>query len=210
MADNNSIVQSVKFYEFGKNSLWLGIVHNKQWNRFSLDITRKFSYTKDGETKEGSSTIYLNLTATKALVDQLELAYQLAKNLQDNQGAEIYNKFCLISEICYTLPHRSGARDCVRFGRWSARGHCRSRRQCSLEYRELCAGRMRTHSRWSKSARSWKCRRRSWTSVCLHHRPRVKRTFCERRSRDHAKPPHAQRRRGSNQRRWSSNRFSDE
>ena len=81
MADNNSVVQSVKFYEFGKNSYWLSIVHNKQWNRFSLDITRKFSYTKNGETKEGSSTIYLNLTATKALVDQLALAYQLAKNL---------------------------------------------------------------------------------------------------------------------------------
>ena len=75
MADNNSVVQSVKFYEFGKNLLLLSIVHNRQWNRFSLDITRKFSYTKDGETKEGSSTIYLNLSATKALVDQLALAY---------------------------------------------------------------------------------------------------------------------------------------
>ena len=84
MADNNSVVQSVKFYEFSKNSLWLSIVHNKQWNRFSLDITRKFSYTKDGETKEGSFTIYLNVTATTALVDQLALSYQLAKNLQDN------------------------------------------------------------------------------------------------------------------------------
>ena len=30
MADNNSIVQSVKFYEFSKNLLWLIIVHNKQ------------------------------------------------------------------------------------------------------------------------------------------------------------------------------------
>ena len=55
MADNNSIVQSVKFYEFNKNSLWLSIVHIKLWNRFSLDITRQFSYIKDGETKEGSS-----------------------------------------------------------------------------------------------------------------------------------------------------------
>ena len=51
MAENYSTVQSVKFYEFGKNSYWLGIVHNKQWNRFSLDITRKFIYFKDGETK---------------------------------------------------------------------------------------------------------------------------------------------------------------
>ena len=49
MADNNFIVQSVKFYEFGKNTLWLSIVRNKQCNRYSLDITRKFTYTKDGE-----------------------------------------------------------------------------------------------------------------------------------------------------------------
>ena len=105
MANNNSIVQSVKFYKFGKNSLWLSIVHNNQWNRFSLDITRMFTYTKDGETKEGSSTIYFNLTTTKALVDQLALADQLAKNLLDNQNAKIYNKFCLFSEIFYTFQH---------------------------------------------------------------------------------------------------------
>ena len=49
MAENNSIVQSVKFYDFGKNSLWLSIGHNKQWNRYSLDITRKFTYTNNGE-----------------------------------------------------------------------------------------------------------------------------------------------------------------
>ena len=80
MADYNFIVQSVNLYEFGKNSLCLSIVHNKQWNRFSLDITRKFTYTKDGETKEGSCSTYLNLTAAKALVDQLPLAYQIDKN----------------------------------------------------------------------------------------------------------------------------------
>ena len=106
MADNNSVVQSVKFYEFGKNSLWLSIVHKKQWNRYSLDITRKFTYTKDGDTKESASSTYLNLTAAKALVDQLPLGYKLAKNLQDNQGVEIYNLFCLISKICYTFPHK--------------------------------------------------------------------------------------------------------
>ena len=56
---------------------------------------------------------------------------------------------------------------------------------------------MRTNSRWSKSARSWECRSRSWTSLCFYQRPRFKRTFCERRRRDHAKPPHSQKRRGS-------------
>ena len=100
MADNISIVQSVKLYEFGKNSLWLSIVHNKQWNRYSLDITRKFTYTKDGETKEISCSTYLNLSAKKALVEQLPLVYQLAKSLQDNQGVEIYNLFSVIFEIC--------------------------------------------------------------------------------------------------------------
>ena len=161
MAESNSIVQSVKFYEFGTNSLWLSIVHNKQWNRYSLDITRKFTYTKGGETKEGSCSTYLNLTATKALVEKLSLAYQLAKNFQDKQGVKNYNIYCLISKICYTFPHRSGARDRKRLGRWSVRRHCSSRRNLSLEYRQLFHGRMRTHSRWSKSATIWESRRRT-------------------------------------------------
>ena len=161
MFDNNSIVQSVKFYEFGKNSLWLSIVHNKQWNKYSLDITRKLTYTKDGETKEGSCSIYLNLSTTKALVEQLPLAFQLAKSLQDNHGVKIYNLFNLIYEICYTFPHRSGASDCKRLDKWSVRRHCRSRRHRSLEYRQLCHGRMPTQSRWSKSAKIWEFWRRS-------------------------------------------------
>ena len=132
MDDNNSIVQTVKFYKFDKNSLWLSIVHNKQWIRFSLDITRKFTYTKDGETKERFCSTYLNLCATRALVKQLTLAYQLVKNLQDNQGVKIYNVFCLISEICYTFPHRSGASHRKRHNRWSVQRHCRSRRHRSL------------------------------------------------------------------------------
>ena len=111
MADNNSVVQSVMLYEFGKNSLWLSIVQNKQWNKFSLDITRQFSYIKNGETKKGSSSTDLNLTAAKALVDQLPLGYQLAKKLQDNQGVKIYNIFRLISKIWYTFLHRSAASD---------------------------------------------------------------------------------------------------
>ena len=55
MADNNFVVQSVKFYKFCKNSLWLSVVHNQQWNQYSLDITGKFSYSNDGEIREGSS-----------------------------------------------------------------------------------------------------------------------------------------------------------
>ena len=58
---------------------------------------------KTVKPKKGSSTIYLNLTAAKALVDQLSLANLLAKNLKDNQIAEIDNIFCQVSEICYTF-----------------------------------------------------------------------------------------------------------
>ena len=188
MADNNFMVQSVKFYEFGKHSLWLSIVHNKQWNRYSLDITRKFTNTKDGATKEGSCSNYLNLSATKALVDQLPLACQLAKSLQDKQGVKIYNLFSLIIEICYTFLHRSCASDRKSLDRWSIRRHCRSRRHRSLEYRQLCHGWMPTHSRWSKSARIWESRRHSWTPVCFILLPSYKQTSCKRRSRNHAKP----------------------
>ena len=140
MSNYNSVVQSIQCYEFNKNSLWISIVHNKLWNRFSLDITRKFSYTKDGETKEASCSTYLNVIAAKALVDQLLLAYQLAKKLQDNQRVEIYDIFYLISKICYTFPHRSAASDREGLGRWSARGPYRSRRHRSLEDRQRCAG----------------------------------------------------------------------
>ena len=147
MADNNSIVQSVTFYKFEINSLWLSIVHNKQWNRYSLDITRKFTYIKDGDTKEGYCSTYLNLSGTKAMVEQLPLADQLDKCLQDNQGVKIYNLFSLIFKICYIFPHRSGASDRKRLDRWSVRRHIRSRRHLSLKYRQICHGRMPTHLR---------------------------------------------------------------
>ena len=101
MAYNISTVQGVKFYKFNKNSLWLGINFNKQWNRYSLKITLTFTYTKNCKTKEGFCTTYLNLTATKALVDHFPGAYQLAKNLQDNQNVEMYRLFCQISKTLY-------------------------------------------------------------------------------------------------------------
>ena len=117
MAYNYLIVHYIKCYKFAKNLLWLSVVHNKQFNKYSLDITRKFSYTKDGKTKEGSFTIYLNLIAVKALVDQLQLAYQVANILQENQGVKIYNIFCLMSEICYIFTHRSVANDRKNLGK---------------------------------------------------------------------------------------------
>ena len=135
MADNNFVVQSIKCYEFCKNWLKQSIVHKTQWNRIFLYITRKFTYIKENESKQGSCSSYLNLTATKALVNQLQLAYQLAKKPQNNQGVEIYNIFCLISNISYSFLHKSTASDCKRLGRLSSRGHnCRLRYR-SLEYR---------------------------------------------------------------------------
>ena len=139
MSNFNSVVQSIKCYEFNINLLWISIVHNKLSNRYLLDITRKFSYIKHGKTKEGFCSTYLNLIAAKAIVDQLALAYQLAKKLQDNQCVKIYNKFYLISNICYTFPHRSSASEREQLGRWSARGPHRSRRHRSLENRQRCA-----------------------------------------------------------------------
>ena len=81
MANYNSVVQSIKCYEFNKSSLWLSIVHNKPWNTYSLDITRKFSYNKDIETKHGTCSTYLNIISAQVLVDQFTLACQLTKKL---------------------------------------------------------------------------------------------------------------------------------
>ena len=116
MAENFSTVQSVKFYEFGSNSYWIGVVFNKQWEKYYLDITRKYTYTKDNQTKEGSTNTYLNLTAAAALVDQLPGVYQFAKNLQDNQGVEIYRLSWLIFKTLYTFSHRPTTSDSNRFG----------------------------------------------------------------------------------------------
>ena len=172
MSNYNSVVQSIMCYEFNKNSFWLSVVHDKLWNRYSLDISRKFTYTKDGETKEGFCSTYLNLNVAKALVDQLQFAYQLAKKLKDNQGVEIYNIFHLIYKIYYTFLHRSTARDRDGLGRWSARGPYRSWRHRSLEDSQRRAGWMRTYSRCSRSAKCWEPWRRSLTPVCLKLRDR--------------------------------------
>ena len=158
MSNYNFVVQSIKCYEFNKYSLWLSVVHNKLWNRYLLDITRKFSYTKDGETKNRSCNTDLNLIAAKAVVNKLPLAYQLAKKLQDNNSVEIYNIFYLISKICYTFLHKSTAFEREGLGRWSAREPYRSRRHRGLEDPQRCAGWMRTHSRWSKYAKIWESR----------------------------------------------------
>ena len=117
MSNYNFIVQSIKCYKFNNNLLWLSILHSKLLNKYSLDITRKFSYTKNGETKEGSCSTYFNLIAAKAVVDQLPLSYQLAKKLQDIYNVKIYIIFYLISKICYTFQHRSAASDSEGLGR---------------------------------------------------------------------------------------------
>ena len=76
MSDYNSnVVQSNKCYKLNKNLLWLSIVHNKLSNKYSLDITVKFSYAKDGVSKEGYCSAHLNLIAAIAFVDQLAVAY---------------------------------------------------------------------------------------------------------------------------------------
>ena len=88
MAAKFSTVQTVKFYEFGSSSYWVGVVFNKQWDRHYLEITRKFKYNKAGQETEGSSSTYLNLSAA-ALIKQLP-TNPLAKDLQEKLGVEIY------------------------------------------------------------------------------------------------------------------------
>ena len=39
MADNYATIQSVKFYEFEKNSYRIGIVYNKQLEKYSIKHT---------------------------------------------------------------------------------------------------------------------------------------------------------------------------
>ena len=116
MAERFSAVQSVKFYEFGSNSYFIGVVLNKQWEKYYLDIKRKYTYTNDGQSKEGSTSTYLNLTAAASLVDRLPGVYQFTKNLQDNQGVKIYNLSCLIFKVLYTFVHKQTASDRERFG----------------------------------------------------------------------------------------------
>ena len=66
---SNCVVQIVKLYIFGKNSLWLNIVHNKQFNSDSLDFTRKLRNINDDTPNKVFCSIYFILTAVKTLVD---------------------------------------------------------------------------------------------------------------------------------------------
>ena len=90
MVDNFSTVNSIKLFEFGRNSYWFGVVYEKQWERYYLDITRKFNQNKNGQAIKSIATTYLNLTAAAELVKQLPGVYQFAKNFQENQSVEIY------------------------------------------------------------------------------------------------------------------------
>ena len=49
-----------------------------------------YIYIKTGQATKRYTSTYVNLTAAAALVNQLSGAYRFAKNLQDNQGVEIY------------------------------------------------------------------------------------------------------------------------
>ena len=93
MASSNNFIQSVKFYESGTTSFVLAVVFNSQWKKYSLHLTRNYSYTEDGVTKQGSNTIFLPITCAAALLGQLEPAYRFAKQLEEQEGVEIYRIF---------------------------------------------------------------------------------------------------------------------
>ena len=86
MENQEDIIQNTKFYEYKNSSMWLAVVFNKQWKKYSLHLTRKYSYIKDGETKLGTNTIYLPLIAAAGLIGQLFPAYQFAKQLEEENG----------------------------------------------------------------------------------------------------------------------------
>ena len=70
--------------------MWLAIVFNNKWKKYSIHITRNYSYIKEGKTKQGSNTIFLPLSASAALIAQLTPAYQYAKQLEEESGMEIF------------------------------------------------------------------------------------------------------------------------
>ena len=81
MINQEDIIQNTKFYEHKNTSMWLAVVFNKQWKKYSLHLTRKYSYIKNGDTKLGTNKIFLPLTAAARLIGQLFSAYQFAKQL---------------------------------------------------------------------------------------------------------------------------------
>ena len=58
MASANNIIQSVRFYESGFTFFVLAVVYNSQWKKYSLHLTRNYSFSEDGVTKQGSNTIF--------------------------------------------------------------------------------------------------------------------------------------------------------
>ena len=53
MATEYNIIQFEKFYESRSTSFSLVLRFNKQWKKYSLHLTRNYSYTQDGVTKQG-------------------------------------------------------------------------------------------------------------------------------------------------------------
>ena len=91
MANQEDIIQNTIFYEYKNSSMWLAIVFNKHWKKYSIHLTTKYSYIKDGEAKLGTNTIFLPFTAAGGLIGQLFPAYQFAKQLEEENGIKKIN-----------------------------------------------------------------------------------------------------------------------
>ena len=92
MASENVMVQSVKFFETATAFFTLD-VYNKEWKKHLLHLTRNYSYTKDGVTKQGENIIFLNLSCAASLLTHLGPALQLARRLETENGVEINRLF---------------------------------------------------------------------------------------------------------------------
>ena len=88
MANQEDIIQNTKFYEYKNSFMWLAVVFKKQWKKYSIPLTRKYSFINNGETKQGTTTIFLPLTTSAGLIGQLVSAYQFAKQLEEENGIE--------------------------------------------------------------------------------------------------------------------------
>ena len=91
MTTQENIVQNIKFYEYRNTYMWLAVVYNKQWKNYSIHLTRKYSYSKIGQTKLDSNTIYLSINAVAGLIKQLLSAYHYAKQLEEENGIKLFN-----------------------------------------------------------------------------------------------------------------------
>lgn len=70
--------------------MWLAIVYNKMWKKYSIHTTRNFSYNKNGAQNKGLTHVCLPLSASDSPNVQLSLIYQYAKQLKEEGAMKMF------------------------------------------------------------------------------------------------------------------------